>query len=53
MKCKECKNEMVEYQRSKHVDFLEIRYHCEVCGWETVDVINEKPKEPPKEKGKE
>ena len=44
MKCKECKNEMVEYHRCKHVEFLEIRYRCEVCGWETFDAIDLKPK---------
>jgi len=34
MKCKQCGAEMTEWQRSKHVDYLEIRYRCDVCGYE-------------------
>lgn len=49
MRCKECKSEMVEWQRARQGDDLIIRLRCEVCGWETAEVIErEKPK--PKDK---
>lgn len=47
MRCKECKAEMTEWQRSKYNDELIIRLRCEVCGWEAAEIIG-KPKEPPK-----
>ena len=44
MNCKQCKAEMVEYQRSQTADGVLVRYRCEVCWWETSDIIG-KPKD--------
>lgn len=49
MKCKHCGNEMTEYHRSKHADFLEFRYRCDACGWETVEIKDIKPPKKDKE----
>ena len=47
MNCKQCKAEMVEYQRSLSTDgILVLRYRCEVCWWEMVDIKSvDKPKD--------
>ena len=50
MKCKQCNAELTEWQRSKHSDELIIKYRCDVCGWETADIVSLRQpiKEPPK-----
>ena len=54
MKCKNCGAEMTEWQRSKHVDYLEIRYRCDACGYECDDKIElDKPKKRNQEMDKE
>jgi len=51
MKCKQCGGELTEWQRSRHVEFIEMRYRCDICGWETADLISLKePKEQPSKK---
>ena len=52
MRCKECKTEMTEWQRSKYSEELIIKLRCDVCGYETVEVIADRPMivKPDKEK---
>lgn len=44
MKCKLCNAELVEYQRSKRADGLEIRYRCTCGQYEHVEFITDKHK---------